>query len=63
MEELRARLLITAAEIEAWEHLSRRMFVPFHDDGVISQFDGYARSGSSTGSTTAAPTATSSGWT
>ena len=41
MEELRARLLVTAAEIEAWEHLSRRMFVPFHDDGVISQFDGY----------------------
>lgn len=42
MEELRARLLVTAAEIEAWEHLSRRMFVPFHDDGVISQFDGYS---------------------
>ncbi|WP_160668279.1 HAD-IA family hydrolase [Pseudarthrobacter sp. ATCC 49987] len=42
MEELRARLLISAAEIEAWEHLSRRMFVPFHDDGVISQFDGYS---------------------
>lgn len=41
MEELRARLMITAAEIEAWEHLSRRMFVPFHNDGVISQFDGY----------------------
>ena len=43
MEELRTRLLVTTAEIEAWEHLSRRMFVPFHDDGVISQFDGYIR--------------------
>lgn len=42
MEELRARLRVTAAEIESWEHLSRRMFVPFHDDGVISQFDGYS---------------------
>ncbi len=42
MDELRARLSITAAEIAAWEHLSRRMFVPFHDDGVISQFDGYS---------------------
>ncbi len=42
MDELRARLLITAAEIAAWEHLSRRMFVPFHGDGVISQFDGYS---------------------
>ena len=21
--------------------MSRRMFVPFHDDGIISQFEGY----------------------
>ncbi|HSN35210.1 MAG TPA: HAD family hydrolase, partial [Arthrobacter sp.] len=41
MAEMRVRLQVTDAEIEAWEHLSRRMFVPFHDDGVISQFDGY----------------------
>ncbi|MEY9774903.1 HAD family hydrolase [Arthrobacter sp. MW3 TE3886] len=41
MEELRARLGITGAEIDAWAHLSRRMFVPFHDGGIISQFDGY----------------------
>lgn len=41
MEELRTRLGITGAEIQAWAHLSRRMFVPFHDDGIISQFDGY----------------------
>ncbi|QCB95775.1 HAD family hydrolase [Arthrobacter sp. PAMC25564] len=42
MEELRARLGITAAEIAHWAQLSRRMFVPFHDDGIISQFDGYS---------------------
>ncbi|WP_082699173.1 HAD family hydrolase [Arthrobacter sp. EPSL27] len=42
MDELRARLLVTGVEIETWEHLSRRMFVPFHGDGVISQFDGYS---------------------
>ncbi len=24
-----------------WEDISRRMFVPFHDDGIISQFEGY----------------------
>lgn len=41
MEELRARLGITGTEIDAWAHLSRRMFVPFHDGGIISQFDGY----------------------
>jgi len=41
MEELRSRLGITGAEIDAWGHLSRRMFVPFHGGGIISQFDGY----------------------
>jgi trehalose/maltose hydrolase-like predicted phosphorylase len=41
MEELRSRLGITGAEIDDWAHLSRRMFVPFHDGGIISQFDGY----------------------
>jgi HAD superfamily hydrolase (TIGR01509 family) len=41
MEDLRARLGITAAEIAGWERLSRRMFVPFHGDGIISQFAGY----------------------
>ena len=24
-----------------WQDMSRRMFVPFHDDGIISQFEGY----------------------
>ncbi|QDY89483.1 HAD family hydrolase [Arthrobacter sp. UKPF54-2] len=41
MEDLRARLGVTAAEIAAWARLSRRMFVPFHGDGIISQFAGY----------------------
>jgi trehalose/maltose hydrolase-like predicted phosphorylase len=36
-------LLLTRAELDRWEDLSRRMFVPFHDDGIISQFDGYDR--------------------
>ncbi len=31
------------AEIARWEDVSRRMFVPFHEDGVISQFEGYER--------------------
>ncbi len=41
MEDLRARLGITAAETATWDRLSRRMFVPFHGDGIISQFAGY----------------------
>lgn len=28
-------------EIVRWEHLTRRLRVPFHSDGVISQFEGY----------------------
>lgn len=39
--ELVAKLGLTTQERERWDHVSRRMFVPFHD-GVISQFEGYA---------------------
>ncbi len=28
-------------ERERWEHIARRMFVPFHAGGIISQFEGY----------------------
>jgi trehalose/maltose hydrolase-like predicted phosphorylase len=39
---LRDKLGIGDEELRIWEDLSRRMFVPFHDDGIISQFEGYA---------------------
>ena len=39
--ELTMRLGISSEEIARWEDISRRMFVPFHDDGIISQFAGY----------------------
>ena len=39
--ELLERLAISATEIERWEDMSRRMFVPFHENGIISQFEGY----------------------
>jgi trehalose/maltose hydrolase-like predicted phosphorylase len=39
---LRGRLGITDAELELWQDMSRRMFVPFQEDGIISQFEGYA---------------------
>ncbi|MVU78314.1 trehalose-phosphatase [Nocardia sp. ET3-3] len=38
--ELLESLRVSPAELARWEHVGRRMFVPFHD-GVISQFDGY----------------------
>jgi trehalose/maltose hydrolase-like predicted phosphorylase len=40
-EELRERLDIGDDELTVWRDMSRRMFVPFHDDGIISQFEGY----------------------
>jgi trehalose/maltose hydrolase-like predicted phosphorylase len=38
---LRARLHIDDEELTQWREMSQRMFVPFHDDGIISQFEGY----------------------
>ncbi|MDF1479723.1 beta-phosphoglucomutase family hydrolase [Leifsonia sp. H3M29-4] len=35
------RLRIDDDEIARWEHVSRRLAVPVHADGVLSQFDGY----------------------
>jgi trehalose/maltose hydrolase-like predicted phosphorylase len=32
---------LTDEEIQNWKDLSRRMYVPFHDGGIISQFEGY----------------------
>jgi trehalose/maltose hydrolase-like predicted phosphorylase len=40
-EELRERLGIGDDELAVWRDMSRRMFVPFHDEGIISQFEGY----------------------
>lgn len=38
--DLRDKLGLTSEETALWDHVSRRMFVPFHD-GVMSQFEGY----------------------
>lgn len=40
LEELQTRLVIHPSETAQWNHISKRMFVPFHD-GIISQFAGY----------------------
>lgn len=40
-DELRDRLLLTQDELARWEDITHRMRVCFHDDGIISQFDGY----------------------
>jgi trehalose/maltose hydrolase-like predicted phosphorylase len=40
-EQLRRQLELSDDEVERWRDMSRRMFVPFHDEGIISQFEGY----------------------
>ncbi len=40
-DTLRAKLGLTDEEIETWQDMSRKMYVPFHGDGIISQFEGY----------------------
>jgi beta-phosphoglucomutase family hydrolase len=39
--ELTTRLGLSTQEIGRWDDISRRMYVPFHGDGIISQFEGY----------------------
>ena len=39
--ELSEALGLSVEEAERWDHLAHRMFVPFHENGVISQFAGY----------------------
>src|ERR1051325_1039100 len=34
-------LAITEGDIAGWDDISRRMRLVFHDDGVLSQFEGY----------------------
>ncbi len=36
------RLKLQKEEFERWEDICRKMRVVFHDDGIISQFEGYA---------------------
>lgn len=42
--ELCEEMNLGASELSRWEDISRKMFVPFHEDGlIISQFEGYDR--------------------
>lgn len=40
--ELLETLAVDPEELDRWEAVSRKMFVPFDDDGILSQFEGYA---------------------
>lgn len=40
-DTLRAKIGLTDEEVARWAEMSHKMFVPFHGDGIISQFEGY----------------------
>ncbi|MBS0002602.1 MAG: trehalose-phosphatase [Thioalkalivibrio sp.] len=39
--EIRERLALTDEELDLWYEVSRKLRVPMHEDGIISQFEGY----------------------
>jgi alpha,alpha-trehalase len=39
--ELMEKLNIRSEELALWDEMSHKLRVPFHDDGIISQFEGY----------------------
>ncbi len=41
-EELWQRLGVTSEEFQRWDHISRRLHVPFLPGGLLGQFEGYA---------------------
>jgi trehalose/maltose hydrolase-like predicted phosphorylase len=40
-DTLRAKIGLADEEIAKWQEMSRKMYVPFHGEGIISQFEGY----------------------
>lgn len=40
---LRRRIGLEESELEQWDRVSRRLYVPFHPDGVIGQFEGFEK--------------------
>jgi trehalose/maltose hydrolase-like predicted phosphorylase len=43
VQEIAEQIGLAPEEVERWHDILRRMTVPFHGDGVISQFEGYDR--------------------
>jgi trehalose/maltose hydrolase-like predicted phosphorylase len=40
-DTLRAKIGLSDDDIAKWQDMAQKMYVPFHDDGIISQFEGY----------------------
>lgn len=42
-DDLKEKLGLSAADFDKWEKIASRLYAPFHDNGVISQFEGYEK--------------------
>lgn len=42
-EELAQKLHLTEKDLDGWMKISENLYIPFHEDGVISQFEGYEK--------------------
>ncbi len=40
-DELSHMLALGREELDRWDEISRKLLLPFHDDGILSQFEGY----------------------
>jgi alpha,alpha-trehalase len=43
LRKLREKIGLEESEIKLWRAIPRKMKIPFHDDGIISQFEDYER--------------------
>src|SRR5690606_11356945 len=41
--EITQRLHISPEDLARWDEISRKLYIPFHEDGIISQFEGYEK--------------------
>jgi trehalose/maltose hydrolase-like predicted phosphorylase len=42
-DEMKAKLGIDTRQLERWNDISHKMYVPFHDGNIVSQFEGYGQ--------------------
>ena len=43
MKDLTRQLRVTQDDLDYWQHVSKRLKIPFHDGHIISQFEGYEK--------------------
>ena len=42
-DKIAEKIGLTDEDLSTWKEMTRKMFIPFHDAGIISQFEGYEK--------------------